>query len=211
MDILALVGASVGLDTAQRAGITPPVIVTDVEPKLAVHRSNSQNRDATPGQKAMATAMAFPEATDKGGRGKKGKTVDSVNGFDRAYLSRARYILRNTPTAEGQRFPQRCLDIMAGLVTLTEAYTLTQEDVKRREEEEAIRQTNAVKLADLRNRYPNLAALVFARRRRTHLMPGSSLNGALSRILPLAGHSYYTGNSRLLPLSAVNVINTSVC
>ena len=110
--------------------MTPPVIVTDVDPKLAVHRSNNQNRDATPGQKAMATAMAFPETTDKGGRGKKGKTVDSVNGFDRAYLSKARYVLRHTPTAEGQPYPQRCLDVMAGLLTLTEAYDLTQMEVK---------------------------------------------------------------------------------
>ena len=47
-------------EAARIAGINPPVIVTDIDPKLAVHRSNNQNRDATPGQKAMATAMAFP-------------------------------------------------------------------------------------------------------------------------------------------------------
>ena len=90
-------------------------------PKLAVHRSNNQNRDATPGQKAMATAMAWPDATDKGGRGKKGKTVDSINGFDRAYLSRARFILRNNPPAADSPFPQYALDVMAGRMTLTEA------------------------------------------------------------------------------------------
>ena len=54
-------------EAARIAGITPPIIITDIDPKLAVHRSNNQNRDATPGQKAMATAMAFPEA--KRGRG----------------------------------------------------------------------------------------------------------------------------------------------
>lgn len=147
-------------EAAQRAGITPPVIVTDVDPKLAVHRSNNQNRDATPGQKAMATAMAFPK--DKRGRGSL--SFQNDNGRpDKAQanlISRARYVLRHTPTAEGQPYPQRCLDVMAGLLTLTEAYDLTQMEVKRREEEEAIRQINAAKLADLRERYPNLAALV---------------------------------------------------
>ena len=37
---------------------------------------------------------------------------------------------RHTPTAEGQPYPQRCLDVMAGLLTLTEAYDLTQTEVK---------------------------------------------------------------------------------
>ncbi len=105
------------------------MIVTDVDPKLAVHRSNNQNRDATPGQKAMATAMAFPDAF-KRGRKRGGVIVDSSNNFDRSTLSRARYVLRDTPTAEGQPYPQRCLDVMAGLLTLTEAYDLTQMEVK---------------------------------------------------------------------------------
>ena len=77
----------------------------------------------------MATAMAFPSAF-KVGRKRTGEMVDSINHFDKAALSRARYVLRHTPTAEGQPYPQRCLDIMAGLLTLTEAYDLTQMEVK---------------------------------------------------------------------------------
>lgn len=147
-------------EAARLAGIVPPVITTDIDPKLAVHRSNNQNRDATPGQKAMATAMAFPEAV-KGGDRKSScfKQLD-FNGFDKSLLSRARYVLRNNPLAEVAYYPQRCLDIMAGTLSLTEAYELTQVDVKRREEEERIRQINAEKLADVRIRYPDLAALV---------------------------------------------------
>lgn len=100
---------------AKIAGIVPPVIVTDVDPKLAVHRSNNQNRDATPGQKAMATAMAFP----KGNPGKRNdlKPLDLKSegcDFSEKTLSRARYVLRNNPIAEGKDYPQRCLDIMAG-------------------------------------------------------------------------------------------------
>jgi hypothetical protein len=76
------------------AGIVPPVIVTDVEPKLAVHRSNNQNRDATPGQKAMATAMAFPDPARLKRKGMFPEETSDA-GFNKATLSKARYVLRN--------------------------------------------------------------------------------------------------------------------
>jgi type IV secretory pathway VirB10-like protein len=107
----------------------------------------------------MATAMAFPEAVNKGGRGKVNLHLEG-EGFSKNHLSRARYVLRNNPIPEGQSYPHRCLDIMAGSLSLTEAYELTQADVKKREEEARIRAENAEKLNDVRARYPNLAALV---------------------------------------------------
>jgi len=146
-------------EAAKLAGIIPPVIVTEVDPKLAVHRSNNQNRDATPGQKAMATAMAFPDAK-RGIHSELLQATGKERGFDKSTLSRARYVLRNNPLSDGEQYPQRCLAIMAGTLSLTEAYELTQIDVKKREEEEAIRQATAAKLADVRVRYPDLAALV---------------------------------------------------
>lgn len=146
-------------EAAKIAGIIPPVIVTDIDPKLAVHRSNNQNRDATPGQKAMATAMAFPDPAKLKRKGMFPEETSDV-GFNKATLSKARYVLRNNPIPECQSFPQRCLDIMAGSLSLTEAYELTQVDVKKREEEARIRAENAEKLNDVRARYPNLAALV---------------------------------------------------
>ena len=107
----------------------------------------------------MATAMAFPDG-GVGGRGKGLLTLENCDlksQFSRKTLERARYVLRNNPIPEGADYPQRCLDIMAGSLSLTEAYDLTQADVKRREEEARIRAENSVKLADIRNRYPNLA------------------------------------------------------
>ena len=80
--------------------------------------------DATPGQKAMATAMAFPEDF-KRSRKKSGSIVDSNNNFDRSTLSRARFVLRNNPSAADSIFPQYALDVMAGRMTLTEAYDAT--------------------------------------------------------------------------------------
>ena len=117
------------------AGIQPPVLVTGIDPKLAVHRSNNQNRDATPGQKAMAFAMQFPN-------GHQGKRTDllpeskKLSGYEQKNISNARFILRNNPPAADSPFPQYALDVMAGRMTLTEAYDATQKDVARREEEE---------------------------------------------------------------------------
>lgn len=115
-------------EAARIAGVIPPFIVTDIDPKLAVHRSNNQNRDATPGQKAMAFAMQWPEAT-KGGDRKS--SIFKIHDFDKAgysrdYVSKARYVLRNNPPAANSDYPQYALDVMAGLMTLTEAYEATQ-------------------------------------------------------------------------------------
>lgn len=147
-------------EAARIAGINPPVIVTDIDPKLAVHRSNNQNRDATPGQKAMATAMAFPEAKRGGDRKSSSFAELDRSGFAKASLSYARFVLRNNPPAPKSQFPQYALDVMAGRMTLTEAYDATQKDVVRREEEERIRKEHERKLADIRVRYPELAGLV---------------------------------------------------
>jgi type IV secretory pathway VirB10-like protein len=102
--------------------------------------------------------MAFPDAK----QGKKDAATSDLESdvFSQKTLQRARYVLRNNPIPEGQQYPQRCLDIMAGSLSLTEAYELTQADVKKREEEARIRAENAEKLNDVRARYPNLAALV---------------------------------------------------
>ena len=154
-------------EAARIAGINPPVIVTDIDPKLAVHRSNNQNRDATPGQKAMAFAMQFPKGQRGGDRGNQhtGGKLTEINlpdssASERVYISKARFVLRNNPPAPKSQFPQYALDVMAGRMTLTEAYDATQKDVARREEEERIRKEHERKLADIRVRYPELAGLV---------------------------------------------------
>ena len=144
-------------EAARIAGITPPIIITDIDPKLAVHRSNNQNRDATPGQKAMAFAMQFPEGTNKGGRGKTSILDIEVS---KPYITKARYVLRNSPMVEGERYPRRCLDVMNGLISLTEAYELAQKDFKDREKKDKEAKEIAAKRADLEARYPDLAALV---------------------------------------------------
>lgn len=147
-------------EAAKIAGIIPPVIVTDVEPKLAVHRSNNSTRTATDSQKAMAFAMAFPE-TSQGKRNDLLKKLTSqIAGTMKVYVSNARYVYRNHPVAEGKDHPQICYDVINGLMTLSEAFKETQIEVATREAEEALRQEKATKLMDVRNRYPDLAALV---------------------------------------------------
>jgi len=60
----------------------------------------------------MAFAMQWPE-TFKVGRKKKGEMVDSNNQFDKSLLSRARYVLRNSPMVEGERYPRMLNGIQA--------------------------------------------------------------------------------------------------
>ena len=78
----------------------------------------------------MAMAMAYPNP-EKGGRGKKSSKIEEFN-VASGYISQARYVLRNNPTPEGQQYPDLCLSVMAGTLSLTEAYGMTQEDVRRR-------------------------------------------------------------------------------
>lgn len=42
----------------------------------------------------------------------------------------ARYILRNNPVPESQRYPDRCLAVMMGALALNDAYAMTQADVQ---------------------------------------------------------------------------------
>jgi len=99
----------------------------------------------TPHQQAMVTAMAYPE-TQQGKKITSSKN-EEVKKVSSGNLSMARYVLRNNFTPEGQKYPDRCLAVMAGTLALTEAYEKTQVDVKQREEEERIRQENLAKLA----------------------------------------------------------------
>lgn len=61
----------------------------------------------------MVTAMTYPEATDKGGRGIKKETMDLESDVSGRHIRRARYVLRNNFTPEGQQYPDRCLAVMA--------------------------------------------------------------------------------------------------
>lgn len=100
----------------------------------------------------MATAMAFPEPK----RGMHSE-LKNLTGSAKVYLSQARYVLRNGIPIEGQKYPDRCLSVMAGTLSLTEAYSLAQEDVRRREEEARIQNENLEKLAGIRDQYPDIA------------------------------------------------------
>ena len=125
-------------EAAKIAGVVPPVIVTDIDLKLAVHRSNNSTRTATDSQKAMAFAMAFPE-TAQGKRNDLLKNLTSqITGTMKVYVSNARYVYRNHSIAEGKDHPQICYDVINGLVTLSEAFKSTQIDVAKREAEAAI-------------------------------------------------------------------------
>ena len=83
----------------------------------------------------MAFAMVFPNGV-RGGDRKTDSFKSLQNDLtqsERNAISRARFVLRNSPMVEGERYPRRCLDVMNGLISLTEAYELAQQDFKDRE------------------------------------------------------------------------------
>ena len=67
------------------------VMLNGEDPVAYVWSMNGPRRDMSKGAKAMCYAKLFPEATNKGGRGKK--TIVSGNSFDAAALSKARTVL----------------------------------------------------------------------------------------------------------------------
>ena len=56
----------------------------------------------------MATAMAFPDPAKLKRKGMFPEETSDA-GFNKATLSKARYVLRNNPIPEGEDYPQRCL------------------------------------------------------------------------------------------------------
>jgi len=99
----------------------------------------------------MAFAMVFPNGV-RGGDRKTDSFKSLQNDLtqsERNAISRARFVLRNSPMVEGDRYPRRCLDVMNGLISLTEAYELAQQDFKDREKKDKEAKEIAAKRADL--------------------------------------------------------------
>ena len=108
--------------------------------------------------------MAFPDPTP-GKRNDLLLEATGKNGFDKSTLSRARYVLRNNPIPDGEQYPQRCLDIMSGSLSLTEAYDLTQADVKQQEGNDPLDiGLNALDTLDKGKHNSNLNVSGFAKR-----------------------------------------------
>lgn len=150
-------------EACRRIEFTPPVYVSTIDPKLAIARSNLQNHDQSQGQKAMRWAMIYPGDGQRGGDRKSNlssKFDPEPEGFSENFLFKARYVWHKNPKLDGEKHPQLAKDVAAGLKTLTEAYKETQIYVKEEAEREKKRKEDAEKLNDLRNRYPDLAALV---------------------------------------------------
>ena len=103
----------------------------------------------------MAFAMVFPNGV-RGGDRKTDSFKSLQNDLtqsERNAISRARFVLRNSPMVEGERYPRRCLDVMNGLISLTEAYELAQKDFNDREKKDKEAKEIAAKRADIEARW----------------------------------------------------------
>ena len=132
-------------EACERAGVEPVIAkLNGHDPKAFILSSNITRRHMTAGQRAMATAMIYPEDGGKGGRGKKGNLPEN-GGFGRELLRQARTVLRHSlPLAQR---------VVAGSVFLDAAYT-------EAKQAEAALQSNEARLARLRKQDPELAAQV---------------------------------------------------
>ena len=102
-------------------------------------------RQATPGQKAMATALAYPEPTNKGGRGKKNETTVLNTDVSSAYLKHARFVLRNCR--------DKALEVLRNSkYPLTVAYEEAQAIVEKQRLDEEVRQAHLAGLKRLAER-----------------------------------------------------------
>lgn len=126
------------------AGVEPTVepVPDGVEPAAVIYSANLARRHMSKSQRAMATAMLYPEP-QKGGRGNKG--VSNSQDYDRSLVSRARTVLAySRPLA---------LAVLAGTKPLDEALA----DVRRVHEQQS---STDAKLDRLRTGAPDLFDLV---------------------------------------------------
>jgi hypothetical protein len=125
------------------AGIEPTVRrLNGEDPTAYVVSENLRRRHMTKGQRAMATAMIYPEP-EKGGRGKK-RVEKTSEVFSNKLLSQARTVLAYTPELAKQ--------VLDGL-PLAEAY-------EKAIEVKAHGESDGAKLDRLRADAPDLAELV---------------------------------------------------
>jgi hypothetical protein len=118
------------------------------DPTAFVISANVHRRHMTKSQRAMAVAMIYPEP-GKGGRGKKSASSNSevASGFSDRLIQQARYILANAPDLVKQ--------VMDTSITVQAAYDEVQERLSEANSSEA-------RLAQLRERFPDIAELVEA-------------------------------------------------
>lgn len=116
--------------------------------KALIGSANLQRRDLTKGQKAMGWAILYPEPTTaKGGRGKKDETtkLEETSNFSAKRLQQARAVLRHSE--------EMARSVLSGGLSLDAALAEMTKRARVDAEPE-------VRIAALRNRYPDLAQKV---------------------------------------------------
>jgi len=141
------------LAACKLAEVEPHYRVLESDPTAYVLSANVHRRHLTKGQQAMATALAYPEPTNKGGRGKKSETTVLNTDVSTAYLKHARFVLRNCR--------DKALEVLRNSkYPLTVAYEEAQAIVENERIENLKREEMNAKLAILREEFSDLAALV---------------------------------------------------
>lgn len=117
------------LAACRLAGVEPKFITIEDEPIAYIISENVNRRHLTKGQQAMAIAIAYPNATEKGGRG---KTTVLNTGVSAEYVKHARFVRRHAPDLVAI--------VMAGNSSLNDAYAEASKQQREEEEYKRLRQ-----------------------------------------------------------------------
>ena len=103
------------LEACRRAGVEPRFEKRDVpDPVAFILTKNVQRRNINKSQRAMAVAMAYPEARHGGARTKGASSATELEGVSKATLSQARLVLKYNRDAAPL--------VLAGTMKLAVAY-----------------------------------------------------------------------------------------
>jgi hypothetical protein len=118
------------LKACKLAKVEPTTTTTELDPITYIIAANVKRRHLSKSQIAMAYAMAYPDAIDKGGRG---KTSTKNVGVSDTYISNARYVFLHSKRLAAEVMAGNA-DVTAPRMSLPNAYDLV---VSAKREEEA--------------------------------------------------------------------------
>jgi ParB-like chromosome segregation protein Spo0J len=127
------------LEACSRAGVEPKFDTLNGEDPVAfILSANIARRHLNKGQQAMAVAKIYPEATEKGGRGKTSVFNTDVS---KEYITKARAVLRYAPDLAES--------VLSGSVALNDAYQQAQDRKRASESTESRLETLRKEASDL--------------------------------------------------------------
>ena len=135
------------LEACRRADVEPKfaALANGQDPVAFIMSANIERRSLNQGQRAMITAMAYPEKASIGGKREKGKSSQIICGASAEFVRQARTVLEKAPDLAD--------NVRIGAVALNDAYEEVRTLTRRSESRET-------RLAELHRVAPDYARKV---------------------------------------------------